>query len=101
MNATRRIALAAATLGAAYCIYLLIGFFGVIAGNRLPWEGSAQFTREHYLAVGQAYSRGFAVGFFFCFCLALIAMLVGTWYERSIKGQAAILIRGDQAHADR
>jgi len=81
MNTTRRIALFAATVGAGYCFYLLIGFLGVIADNRLPWEGTGGYTRDHYLAVGQAYSRGFAVGFFLCFCLGLIALLVGTWYE--------------------
>ena len=57
MNNNRRIVLAIAAAGAAYCVYLLVGFVGVIADNRLPWAGTAQYTRDHYLAVGEAYSR--------------------------------------------
>ncbi len=89
MTRTRQFSLAAATLGAGYCFYLLIGFLRVIAGNQLPWEGSARFTREHYLAVGEAYSRGFVVGFFLCFCLAVIAFVIGSWYEKSVKTRRA------------
>jgi len=89
MSRSRQISLAVATLGAGYCLYLLVGFLSVIADNRLPWEGSAQFTREHYLAVGEAYSRGFGVGFFLCFCLAVIAFVVGSWYENSVKARQA------------
>jgi hypothetical protein len=89
MNRTPQLSLAAATLGTGYCLYLLIGFLRVIADNRLPWEGTARFTREHYLAVGEAYSRGFVVGFFLCFCLAVIAFVVGNWYEKSVKTRQA------------
>jgi len=89
MNRTRQISLAVATLGAGYCLYMLVGFLQIIAGNRLPWEGSDSFTREHYLAVGEAYSRGFVVGFFLCFCLAVIAFIVGNWYEKSVRPRRA------------
>jgi hypothetical protein len=85
MNRTTRLTLTAASLGAAYCLYLILGFIRTIAENRLPWGGSALFTRDHYLAVGQAYGRGFAIGFFFCFCLAVVAFVIGTWYEKSVK----------------
>jgi hypothetical protein len=85
MSRTRQISLAVATFGAGYCLYLLVGFLRVIADNRLPWEGSDRFTREHYLAVGEAYSRGFVVGFFLCFCLAVVAFIVGNWYESSVR----------------
>ena len=71
MNRTRQISLAVATLGAGYCLFLLVGFLRIIRDNRLPWEGSDRFTRELYLAVGEAYSKGFVVGFFLCFCLAM------------------------------
>lgn len=87
MSLTSRIALAVASLGAGYCLYLLLGFLRVIADNRLPWEHSLRFTREHYLAVGEAYSRGFAVGFFLCFFLAIVAFLIGTWYEKTVVGK--------------
>ena len=90
MSRTRQISLAAATLGAGYCLYSLIGFLRIIADNRLVWEGSARFTREHYLAVGEAYSRGFVVGFFLCFCLAVIALIIGNWYEKSVRSRRAV-----------
>jgi hypothetical protein len=89
MSTNRRIVLGIAASGAAYCVYLLVGFVGVIANNRLPWEGTA-FTRDHYLAVGQAYSNGFAVGFFLCFCLAVMAFVVGSWYEQRVREKAQV-----------
>ena len=89
MSRIRQFSLAVATLGASYCSYALIGFLRIIAGNQLPWEGTARFTRDHYLAVGEAYSRGFVVGFFLCFCLAVIAFVIGSWYEKSTKTRRA------------
>lgn len=88
MNRSRQIALGLAAIGAGYCTYLLVGFVQIIRHNRLPWDGYA-LTREHYLAVGEAYSRGFAVGFFLCFCLTVVALIVGTWYEESVKSRRA------------
>jgi len=90
MNTKSRVALVIATLGAGYCGYLLVGFLRVIADNRLPWEAESPFTREHYLAVGEAYSRGFAVGFFLCFCLGVMAFVIGTWYESTVKHRKRI-----------
>ena len=85
MNLKSRIVLALAGLGAAFCAYQLVVFLREIVGNQLPWEHSAKFTREHYVAVGEAYSRGFAVGFFLCFFLAVMALVVGTWYETVVR----------------
>jgi len=87
MSNTRRIVLILAAGATAYCIYLLVGFVGVIADNGLPWEG-AENIRDYYLAVGQAYSSGFAVGFFLCFGLAVMAFVVGSWYEQSVRDKA-------------
>jgi len=87
MNRTQRLVLAAASLGTGYCLYLLVGFVRVIAENRLP---TPQHSRDHYLAVGEAYSGGFAIGFFLCFCLAVIAIVVGSWYENSVRGRRAV-----------
>ncbi len=87
MSRPRQLVLVLATAGAGYCLYLLGGFLRIMADNGLPWDGSA--PREHYLAVGEAYSRGFVVGFFFCFCLAIIAFVIGSWYEKSVKGKRA------------
>ncbi len=87
MSRPRQLALALTTVGAGYCLYLLAGFLWIMADNGLPWDGSA--PREHYLAVGEAYSRGFVVGFFFCFCLAIIAFVIGSWYEKSVRTKRA------------
>ncbi len=82
MSRTRMISLFAAALGAGYCFYLLVGFLRIIAVNGLEWDGAAGSAREHYLAVGEAYSKGFVVGFFLCFFLAVIAFV---WWEVGLK----------------
>ncbi len=89
MSRTRMISLFAAALGAGYCFYLLVGFLRIIAVNGLEWDGAAGSAREHYLAVGEAYSKGFVVGFFLCFFLAVIAFVVGGWFENSVKAKRA------------
>ena len=83
MTTSSKVCLALAAAGAAFCSVKLIGFIRTIQQNRLEWEGTAQFTREHYIAVGRAYNQGFVVGFFLCFSLVLIAIIVGTWYEKA------------------
>lgn len=40
------------------------------------------FRREHYQAVGSAYSQAFALGFFFCLCMVAITLAVGSWLEQ-------------------
>ena len=81
MTQSRRIALALAAVGAGFCFFRVVGFFRIIQGNELPWAGASRFTQAHYQAVGKSYSQGFAAGFFLCFSLAVIAAIVGTWYE--------------------
>jgi len=82
MTTSHKFVLLLASVGAIFCSVLMLRFMRTIIDNQLPWEGTTQFTREHYLAVGRSYSQGFTVGFFLCFSLILIAFIVGTWYER-------------------
>ena len=49
--------------------------------NNLTWQ-HAQTARAHYLAVGNSYSQGFAIGFFFCFFLALAAAGIGSGLKK-------------------
>lgn len=82
MSTSHKFVLLISSVGAIFCSVLMLRFMRTIIDNRLPWEGTTQFTREHYLAVGRSYSQGFTVGFFLCFSLILIAFVIGTWYER-------------------
>ena len=77
----RRIAIVLAVIGLVACISFVAGFIGAMVNNNLPWHPD-QTAREHYQAVGDSYSQGFAVGFFLCFSLALAAVAVGTWLQQ-------------------
>jgi len=77
----RKFLLLLAVPGTLGCVLALAEFFREIIGNRVPWRPLLS-PREHYLAVGSAFSRGFATGFFLCFFLMLVAVAVGTWYEQ-------------------
>ncbi len=77
----RRILLLLAVPGTIGCVLALAGFFREIIGNRVPWRPLLS-PREHYLAVGSAFSRGFVTGFFLCFFLMLVAVAVGTWCDQ-------------------
>jgi len=68
--------------GTGVCLTLLIRFLLMIINNGLPWNPS-DGVRGHYLAVGDSFSRGFSVGFFFCFFLALAALGWIHWWRQS------------------
>ena len=77
----RRIALVVAVPGLVVCLVLIQGFVLRILHGDLPWDAS-RGTREHYLAVGSAYSEGFGAGFFLCFFLILFAVGLMEWLDR-------------------
>lgn len=67
----------------------LFGVFEVIRENRVTnGDGEPVGLREHYLQVGNFYSRGFTTGFFLCFSLMLVAIAVGTWFDERRKAKA-------------
>jgi hypothetical protein len=80
----RWIALTVAVTGITVCLVVLAGFVLTIAHNELPWTPD-QSVREHYLAVGDAYSRGFIVGFFLSFFLIVLAVVISAWYDHRRK----------------
>jgi hypothetical protein len=65
-------------VGAAGCTVAVGLFLLKMLHNGLPWRFD-QTAREHYLAVGRAYSGGFATGFFLCFFLTLLVVAGAAW----------------------
>lgn len=50
-------------------------------------HGDPVGLREHYLQLGDFFTRGFTSGFFFCFSLMLVAIGVGTWFDERRKSR--------------
>ena len=84
----RGIALMVSLAGLGLCLSALISFLTTVVNNGLPWD-SGQTAQEFYLAVGRAYSQGFAVGFFLCFFLGTMALAVGSRLRERRAGAAA------------
>jgi hypothetical protein len=64
-------------------------FLRAVAANALP--GGPALTRypEYYRQVGAHYARGFTTGFFVCYFLMLLAMIVGSWVDEMRRARAA------------
>ena len=77
----RRVALVVAVPGLVVCLAFILGFVLRVLHSELPWNG-ASGTRDHYLAVGSAYSEGFGAGFFLCFFLILFAVGILGFLDR-------------------
>jgi hypothetical protein len=91
----RWVAILVAIAGAGVCFSLLVGFVMTIVHNELPWSPE-QTVQEHYLAVGDSYSRGFTVGFFLCFFLTIFAVSASSLLERRGRSRpAARALRSD------
>ncbi len=76
----RRMALILAIPGIAACLFATVAFLLDYDHNRLPWD-RLQSHRAQYVALGQAFTRGFVAGFFLCFFLMLVAVAAGTWFD--------------------
>jgi hypothetical protein len=79
----RRLALILSIPGIVACLFAIAAFLLDFLHNRLPWLPGASH-RGQYLAIGQAFSRGFIAGFFLCFFLMLAAFAVGTWFDQRL-----------------
>ena len=76
----QRIAILIAGPGLVFCAWAILGFFRSIIDNQLGWT-DATTAQQHYQAVGESYSSGFAVGFFLCFFLAIAAISISAWVQ--------------------
>ncbi len=79
----RRMAVVLAIPGIAVCLFAIAAFLLDFLHNRLPWLPGGSH-RAQYMALGQAFSRGFVAGFFLCFFLMLVAVSVGTWFDQRL-----------------
>jgi hypothetical protein len=67
--------------GALASLAALSGFLLKVHHNALP-RPAGPMMQSFYVAVGQAYSGGFVHGFSLCFFLTLLAVAVGTYFDR-------------------
>jgi hypothetical protein len=67
----------------------LVRFLRAVAANALP--GGPLLTRypEYYRQIGAHYATGFTTGFFVCYFLMLLAMIVGSWVDERRRARAA------------
>lgn len=92
----RRLILVLALVGLAACVEAFSRFVLTLMRNGLLWRPELS-AREFYLAVGDAYGRGFTVGFFFAFFLVVLAFAVSAALEgrRLRRGAVSTLARAE------
>jgi hypothetical protein len=73
--------LAVSVAGLVLALRTFLGFVRAVAGNAI--EGGPALMRfpEYHRQVGAYYSRGFITGFFVCYFLMVVAIIVGTWVD--------------------
>lgn len=68
-------------VGASGSFFALAAFVVKMRSNALVLP-AVPTKQAFYRSVGAAYSGGFTAGFSLCFFLALLAVAVGTWFEK-------------------
>jgi len=81
--------LAVSVLGLAVAAAALLNFVRSVAHNAI--EGGPALARfpEYYRQVGAYYARGFTTGFFACYFLMMLAVIVGTWVDEVRRSRRA------------
>ncbi|HKB08631.1 MAG TPA: hypothetical protein VKF61_10160 [Candidatus Polarisedimenticolia bacterium] len=64
-------------------------FVTSVAHNSLAGGPSLARIPEYYRQVGAYYARGFVTGFFVCYFLMLLAMIVGAWVDEARQARRA------------
>jgi len=77
----RSLSILIGVIGAIGSCFALVGFLLKIRRNGLDIP-DGQTAQALYQSVGLAYSGGFMAGFSLCFFLTLLAVAVGTWFEK-------------------
>jgi len=77
--------LAGLAIGAA----ALLRFVSSVAHNTLAGGPMLNRVPEYYRQVGAYYARGFVTGFFVCYFLMLLAMIVGAWVDEGRQARRA------------
>jgi len=75
------VSLAGLAIGAA----AFLRFVASVAHNSLAGGPMLARIPEYYRQVGAYYARGFVTGFFVCYFLMLLAMIVGSWVDEARK----------------
>lgn len=92
--------LAVSIVGLAVALRAFLGFVRAVAGNAI--EGSPALVRfpEYYRQVGAYYTRGFITGFFACYFLMMVAIIVGSWVDEVRRaGRSARAARAAESPA--
>lgn len=89
--------LAVSVLGLAVAGAALLNFVRSMAHNAI--EGGPALARfpEYYRQVGAYYARGFTTGFFACYFLMMLAVIVGTWVDEVRRSRRAARVAGTPA----
>jgi len=81
--------LAVSAAGLTVAAAAFVDFVRSVAHNAI--EGGPALARfpEYYRQVGAYYTRGFVTGFFACYFLMMLAVIVGSWVDEIRKSRRA------------
>jgi hypothetical protein len=81
--------LAVSAAGLAVAAAAFLNFARSVAHNAIA--GGPALTRypEYYRQVGSYYTRGFTTGFFVCYFLMMLAVIVGSWVDEVRRSRRA------------
>lgn len=88
-NVIRLCVAAVSLMGLVVATTTLVRFLRAVAANALPGGPSLTRYPEYYRQIGAHYASGFTTGFFVCYFLMLLAMIVGSWVDETRRARAA------------
>jgi len=81
--------LAVSTAGLAFAASAFLRFVRDVAGNTIEGGPALIHLQEYYQQVGHYYARGFTTGFFACYFLMMLAVIVGSWVDEARRARRA------------
>ena len=84
--------LAVSIIGVVITLRAFMGFVHAVAGNTI--EGGPELVRfsEYYRQVGAYYTRGLLTGFFGCYFLMMVAIIIGSWVDELRRARRAAAV---------